>query len=69
MSDTTHEWQRWQAHRKKRTGEPDDASIQKAMDAWKQALDEGSLSDEDIDQELVRLLERIHRAPESPPGE
>ena len=57
------QWQRLKAHRRRMSGEPDEATITRCIETWRLRLaDPSSDHDADLDRELVNLLEKIHHA-------
>lgn len=56
-------WTRLLEQRRAMAGEPDEASIARQVEHWRQLLaSEENLPDEVLDDELVKLLEAIHHA-------
>jgi hypothetical protein len=63
MHEIPLDWNKLQQHRRKLSGEPDELTIDRQVDLWKQRLSADSeFSEAALDQELVKLLEKIHHA-------
>ena len=63
MHDQPLDWNKLQQERRKLSGEPDEQSMDRKVDLWKQRLSADSdFSEAALDQELVKLLEKIHHA-------
>jgi hypothetical protein len=64
MSDfKSLDWNKMRAFRRQLAGEPDEETLNRLLDLWQERLGADSeFSDSDLDEELVKLLEKIHHA-------
>jgi hypothetical protein len=57
------DWNQLQTYRRNLAGEPNEESYRQIVDLWHQRLGpDSSYSEEQLDDELVKLLEKIHHA-------
>ena len=57
------DWNQLQAYRRNLAGEPNEESYRQIVDLWRQRLGpDSSYSEAQLDDELVKLLEKIHHA-------
>ena len=61
---TSHlDWLQLLEQRRRLAGEPDEATLERHQAHWRHALERPeNLTDEDLDEEMVKLLELIHLA-------
>ena len=63
MTSDSFDWNKLIAWRRERIGEPDDESLRHLEEMWRERLSPDSdYGDDQLDQELVKLLEKIHHA-------
>lgn len=63
MHENTLDWAKLQQYRRKLSGEPDEQTLDRQIALWKERLSpDSSFTEAALDQELVKLLEKIHHA-------